>query len=166
MDRTFQSPRFWLGRVLTTIIPIVYILWRRVEMETSELIALTPAEFGPELLVMGFIIGAVITFLFSLYSYSEEAKEVARAEHEKLAYGMSYLSKNIVVLVLAGLASMIVPGYYYDLVAAVPTEGGCLLIGAVVAVIVGLGGEKLATKAVEIFRNGKKTADALTTPKE
>ena len=45
-------------------------------METSELIALTPAEFGPELLVEGFIIGALITFLLSLCAYSEKAKEV------------------------------------------------------------------------------------------
>ena len=166
MDRTFQSPKFWLGKVLTTIVPIVYILWRRVEMETSELIALTPAEFGPELLVMGFAIGALITFILSLCPYSEKAKEVARVSGGKLAYGMIYLSKNIIVLVLAGLASLIAPGYYYDLVAAVPTEGGCILIGVVAAAVVGLGGETLASKAVEFLRNRQKTADALTTPKE
>lgn len=152
---------FWCLRVLTTLAPILWILWNYRCDNMKELIALTPAEFGPELLMEGFVLGAIITFAISLCLFSEQAKVVARTTGEKLAYGMNYLTKNIVVLVLAGVAALIVPGYYYDLVGAVPTEGGCLLIGAVAAIVVGLGGEKIVTYAVEFLRNRSKAAEAL-----
>lgn len=159
MDRTLRSALFWVGKVLTTVVPIVWILYDN--MEAQELIALTPAAFGPELIVIGAVIGLMITLAIGMLAYSEQAKKVARETGEKLAYGMDYLSKNVVVVILAAVAALVTPGYYYDLVQAVPTESGCIMIGVIAAIVVGLMGEKLATAVVEFLRNRQKTADAL-----
>lgn len=159
LDRTFHSALFWAGKVLTTLGPIVWILYDK--MDTQELIALTPAEFGPELIVIGAVLGLLITLSIGMLAYSEQAKKIARESGEKLAYGMDYLSKNVAVVVLAAVAALIVPGYYYDLVQAVPTESGCIMIGVISAIVVGLMGEKLVTSVVEFLRNRSKTAVAL-----
>lgn len=161
MDRAMRSILYWIPRVLLTVVAIVYIICDN--MDATAMILNTPAEFAPTLLIVGFVLGLAITLAMSLSAYYEQDKVVARNGGEKIAYGMSYLSKNAVVTVISGLAAIIVPGYYYATVAAAPTMDGCLMIGAVAAIVVGLLGEKFATSVLESFRDRSKADDARTT---
>lgn len=158
MDRAMRSILYWMPRVLLTVVAIVYIV--SDNMDATAMILNTPAEFAPTLLVVGFLIGLAITLVMSLAPYYEQDKVVARSNGEKIAYGMSYLAKNVIVTVVTGIMAIIVPGYYYVTVGAVPTMDGCLMIGVVTAAVIGLGGETFANKILESFRDKVKAADA------
>ena len=161
MDRAMRSILYWMPRVLLTVVAIVYIV--SDNMDATAMILNTPAEFAPTLLVVGFLIGLAITLVMSLAAYYEQDKVVARSTGEKLAYGMNYLAKNVAVTVAAGILAIIVPGYYYVTVGAVPTMDGCLMIGVVTALVVGFLGEKFATTILEGFRDKAKASDARET---
>lgn len=161
MDRTMRSMFYWIQRVLLTVVVIILIM--RDRMDATAMILNTPAEFAPTLLVVGFVIGLVITLVMSLGAYYEQNKVIARSTGEKLAYGMNYLAKNVAVTVAAGILAIVVPGYYYATVGAVPTMDGCLMIGVVTALVVGFLGEKFASKILEVFRDKAKASDARTT---
>lgn len=161
MDRAMRSILYWMPRVLLTVVAIVYII--SDNMDATSMILNTPAEYAPTLLVVGFLIGLAITLVMSLGAYYNQDKIVARTTGEKIAYGMNYLAKNVSVTVAAGILAIIVPGYYYVTIGAVPTMDGCLMIGVVTACAVGFLGEKFANAILEGFRDKAKASDARET---
>ena len=157
MDRAMRSVLYWIPRVLLTVVAILLIM--RDNMDATAMILNTPAEFAPTLLV----VGLAITLVMSLGAYYNQDKIVARTTGEKIAYGMDYLAKNVSVTVAAGILAIIVPGYYYVTIGAVPTMDGCLMIGVVTACAVGFLGEKFASAILEGFRDKAKASDARET---
>lgn len=160
IDDVLRSPVFWGMRVTSTIVAL-YMIWR--DKMTADYLLWTPAEYAPSLLLEGIIIGALITFILGLSAFYAQDKTVARSGGEKLAYGMNYLAKNVVVVIVAGIAALLVSGWYYDAVGAVGDFGGFMMIGAVAAFVIGLMGEVGVTKILEAFRDKAKASEARTT---
>lgn len=129
-------------------------------MDASEMIYCTPADYAPILMVIGLIIGAVVTFAVGLGLYYDKVKEDARAGQPKAAYGLSYLTGNVMVVIIATVAALVVPGMYYSGAGAVGTEAGYYLIGAVAAVIVALLGDKGIRSFLEAARDRQKAKEA------
>lgn len=137
-------------------------------METSEIIDLlyyTPTEYAPKLAMIGFIIGALVTFAIGLGKYYGNDKDQARAGQPKAAYGLSYLTLNIGVVVVTVLAAIIAPGMYFDGAVGVGVEQDYYLLGIVSASIVALGGDKLFRTFLEGARDRSKAKEARTETK-
>lgn len=132
------------------------------EEQIVEMIGWTPAEFFPYLLVIGFLIGAVITGVVGYSKYEAGKKEIARTRGEKISYGVGYLSQNVATISFCGAVSAISGGVYYKAVEAEPTFAGCLAIGAVVAIILGLLGEAGFRAVLEGRRDSAKADEALS----
>lgn len=160
IDDVLRSRIFWGTRIASTIVAI-YLIWR--DKMTADYLLWTPAEYAPSLLLEGIIIGALITFILGLSAFYAQDKTVARSGGEKLAYGMNYLAKNVVVVIVAGIAALLVSGWYYDAVGADGDFGGFMMIGAVAAFVIGLMGEVGVSKILEIFRDKAKASEARTT---
>lgn len=160
IDDVLRSRLFWGTRIASTIVAIC-LIWR--DKMTADYLLWTPAEYAPSLLVEGIIIGALITFILGLSAFYEQDKTVARSGGEKLAYGMNYLAKNVVVVIVAGVAALLVSGWYYDTVGATGSLDGYLMIGAVAAFVIGLMGEVGVSKILEAFRDKAKASEARTT---
>ena len=157
IDDVLRSRLFWGTRIASTIM-VVCLIWR--DKMTADYLLWTPAEYAPSLLVEGIIIGALITFILGLSSFYEQDKTVARSGGEKLAYGMNYLAKNVAVVIVAGVAALLVSGWYYETVEVTGTLDGYLMIGAVAAFVIGLMGEVGVSKILEAFRDRNKAAEA------
>lgn len=160
IDDVLRSRIFWGTRIASTIVAIC-LIWR--DKMTADYLLWTPAEYAPSLLLEGIIIGALITFILGLSAFYAQDKTVARSGGEKLAYGMNYLAKNVVVVIVAGIAALLVSGWYYDAVGADGDFGGFMMIGAVAAFVIGLMGEVGVSKILEIFRDKAKASEARTT---
>ena len=141
------------------------------EEQIVEMIGWTPAEFFPYLLLIGFIIGAAITGIVGISKYESGKKEIARTRGETISYGVNYLSQNVATIAFCGFLSAVSGGVYYKAVEAEPTFAGCLAIGAVVALCLGLLGEVGFRMLLEARRDSAKADEALsgtaaaTTPK-
>ncbi len=161
MDRTMRSLVFWALRVVLTVAAVVIVMRDRMtDVNVASMILGVPGEIAPIELAVCIAIGLFVTLVIGMYSWSENDKVLARSGQEKVAYGLNYLSKNIVVAIAAGLGGLFVTGFYYSQVTATPDLQGCLCIGVAVAFVIGLGGESFLNKIVEIFRNRVKSAEA------
>ena len=132
-------------------------------MDATDMIYCTPTEYGPTLVMVGLIIGALITFIIGAFKLSETNKEKLRAGTitEKIGYGFDYLTGNIVTVIIATLACLIVPGMYFSGAEVIPALEQYILVGAVAAVVIGLGGDALIRLAIDLLANKKKIAEEL-----
>lgn len=132
-------------------------------MDATDMIYCTPTEYGPTLVMIGLIIGALITFVIGAFKLSETNKDKLRAGSitEAIGYGFNYLTGNIVTVIIAALACLIVPGMYFSGAEVVPTIEQFELVGIVAAVVVGLGGDVLIRTFIDFLSNRKKIAEEL-----
>lgn len=124
-------------------------------------IAFTPVDFLPWLVIIGFLIPLVFTFVKGKLAYQDTAKENLRSGVWTTApdYGMDYLASNIAVVIIGAVATVLIPGIVYDMLGAAPTLSGCLAIGLVVAFVVGVKGPKSLSDVVDMFHNTVKIKD-------
>ena len=136
-------------------------------MDATDMIYCTPTEYGPTLVMIGLIIGALITFVIGAFKLSETNKEKLRAGTitEKIGYGFDYLTGNIVTVIIATLACLIIPGMYFSGAEVIPDINQYILVGAVAAVVVGLGGDALIRLAIDFLNNKRKIAEELSKTK-
>lgn len=160
VERILLSRMFWASRILTTVISLV-ITWRVIFM--TDVIMYTPAEFLPILVVVGLICTMVPTLLKAKASYDDAVKANLRSGGTGFSFGMDYLTANIAVIVIGVVATVLIGGAVYDAIGAEAQLSGCVVMGIVAALIIGFGGQELANKAVDIFRNGGKIS-ALKAP--
>ena len=132
------------------------------EEQIVEMIGWTPAEFFPYLLVIGFLIGAAITGIIGYSKFESGKKDAARTRGERISYGVNYLTQNVATIAFCGAISAISGGVYYKAVEAEPTFAGCLAIGAVVALCLGLLGEAGFRAVLEGRRDSAKADEALS----
>lgn len=163
-ERTLTSRLFWGMRGCTVAVQLILIygVERMVtEAESMQYILGVPAEFVPTVMVIALVVGLICTFAMSLPGYYAQDKKVARENGGKLTYGLSYLSSNILIVVICVVLSLIIIGWYLDASGAVASGGLCYAIALVVSVFVGLGGSKYITLPfVEALRDKAKAADA------
>lgn len=162
LERTLLSRPFWIVRVFSACI-LITLIWR-TNMDATEMIYCTPTEYGPTLVMIGLIIGALITFVIGAFKLSETNKEKLRAGTitEKIGYGFDYLTGNIVTVIIATLACLIIPGMYFSGAEVIPDINQYILVGAVAAVVVGLGGDALIRLAIDFLNNKRKIAEELS----
>lgn len=130
------------------------------EEQIIEMIGWTPADFFPYLLLIGFVIGAIITGIIGCSKYESGKKELAR-KGKKISYGLNYLTQNIATVVFCGIICAVSGGVYYQAVEADPNFAGCLAIGIVAALTLGLAGEVGFRALLEARRDAKKADEAL-----
>lgn len=159
MDHTMVSWYYWTPRVILTAVAIALI--KSDSMDSTDLIMNLPADFVPKVFLVAIIAGLIITFARGLFNFSEEYKNQARTTGIKIAYGLDYLSKNIMVAILSGALAIVALGVFYTLTDAVPTQDACMAIGGGVALLIAWGGESLANLILESIRNFSKGNDAL-----
>lgn len=159
MDHAMVSWVYWTPRVVLTVVMIVLI--KRDTMDANDLIMNLPAEYVPMVFMVAILAGLLITFARGFFSFSEEYKNQARTTGIKIAYGLDYLSKNIVVAILSGALAIVALGVFYTMVDIAPTQDACMAIGCGVALIIAWGGESLANLILESIRNFSKGNDAL-----
>ena len=161
LERTLLSRPFWIVRVFSACI-LITLIWR-TNMDATDMIYCTPTEYGPTLVMVGLIIGALITFIIGAFKLSETNKEKLRAGTitEKIGYGFDYLTGNIVTVIIATFACLIIPGMYFSGAEVIPDINQYLLVGAVAAVVVGLGGDALIRLAIDFLNNKRKIAEEL-----
>lgn len=129
----------------------------------AEYILGVPAEYVPMAMIIAMVCGLLCTLAVSLPGYYAQDKKIARENSGKLTYGISYLSSNILTVVIAVVGSLVVIGWYADASGVAMNAGLCNTIAVVVSVIVGFGGEKfLALPFVESLRDKAKAKDART----
>lgn len=165
LERALLSRPFWIVRVFSACI-LITLIWR-TNMDATEMIYCTPTEYGPTLVMVGLIIGALITFVIGAFKLSETNKEKLRAGTitEKIGYGFDYLTGNIVTVIIATLACLIIPGMYFSGAEVIPDINQYILVGAVAAVVVGLGGDALIRLAIDFLNNKRKIAEELSKTK-
>lgn len=124
----------------------------------SSTVLCTPVEYLPAMLLIGFAISAAITLVKGRISYQEACKAKIRSGKWTTApgYGLDYLMGNFVNILTGAVAAAVVPGWVYTLVEAEPSLGGCIIIGILVAVSVGVMGAKFFAEMVDSFHNTKK----------
>ena len=159
MDHAMVSWVYWTPRVVLTVVMIVLI--KRDTMDANDLIMHLPAEFVPKVFVVAILAGLLITFARGFFKFSEEYKNQARTTGIRIAYGLDYLSKNIVVAILSGALAIVALGVFYSMTDIAPTQDACMAIGGGVALIIAWGGESLANLILESIRNFSKGKDAL-----
>lgn len=159
MDHTMVSWIYWTPRVVLTALMIVLI--ERDTMDSNDLIMNLPAEYVPMVFVCTILAGLIITFARGFFKFSEEYKNQARTTGIKIAYGLDYLSKNIIVAILSGVLAIVALGVFYSMTDIAPTQDACMAIGFGVAMIIAWGGETLANFILETIRNFSKGKDAL-----
>lgn len=132
-------------------------------MDATDMIYCTPTEYGPTLVMIGLIIGALITFVIGAFKLSETNKDKLRAGSitEAIGYGFNYLTGNIITVIIAALACLIAPGMYFSGAEVVPAIEQFELVGIVAAVVVGLGGDVLIRTFIDFLSNRKKIAEEL-----
>ena len=162
LERTLLSRPFWIVRVFSACI-LITLIWR-TNMDATEMIYCTPTEYGPTLVMIGLIIGALITFVIGAFKLSETnlTKLRERKITEAIGYGFNYLSGNILTVIVAALACMLVPGMYFSGAEVIPTLDQYILVGAVAAAVVGLGGDALIRLAIDFLNNKRKIAEELS----
>ncbi len=147
-------------------IPLQIALIYRVDKMISDTEAVNyilgvPAEFVPMTMVIALVVGLIGTFAMSLPAYYEQDKIVARSGGEKLSYGLSYLSANIITVIACVVLSLVIIGWYAEASGAIVTGGLCYAVAFVVSIFIGFGGSKLVSLPfVESYRNKAKAADA------
>ena len=159
MDHAMVSWVYWTPRVILTVVMIVLI--KRDTMEANDLIMNLPAEYVPMVFVVTILAGLLITFARGFFKFSEEFKNQARTTGIRIAYGLDYLSKNIVVAILSGALAIVALGVFYSMTDVAPTQDACMAIGFGVAMVIAWGGESLANLILESIRNFSKGKDAL-----
>lgn len=165
-ERALVSRTFWEMRALTTAGQVLLILFGgKIMVDITEMIMWTPAEFGPMLIVMGAVLGLLGAFVKGFLNFSEADKEAARKTGVRLTYGLNYVAEHISVAIITAIATLIVPGVYFDMTGNTGTFTGYMLIGFATAVIFAWGGDSLCTKVLESFRNRAK-ADAAASGSE
>ena len=162
LERTLLSRPFWIVRVFSACI-LITLVWR-TNMDATDMIYCTPTEYGPTLVMIGLIIGALITFIIGAFKLSETnlTKLRERKITEAIGYGFNYLSGNIATVIIAALACLIVPGMYFSGAEVVPDINQYILVGAVAATVLGLGGDALLRKLINFLANKDKIADELS----
>lgn len=162
LERILLSRPFWIVRVFSACI-LITLIWR-YEMDATEMIYCTPTEYGPTLVMIGLIIGALITFIIGAFKLSETnlTKLRERKITEAIGYGFNYLSGNILTVIIAALACLIVPGMYFSGAEVVPDLNQYILVGAVAATVLGLGGDALLRKLINFLANRDKIAEELS----
>lgn len=133
-----------------------------VPPEVVEMLGWTPAEYFPYLLLIGFVIGAIITGIVGISKYAAGKKEFAR-KGELLSYGFNYLTQNVATVVFCGVVGAIGPGLYYEIVQGEPTFGGCIGMAIVISLVFGLLGEVGLRSFLEARRDLAKADEALST---
>lgn len=161
LGKTLLSRPFWIIRIFSACI-LITLIWR-TNMDATDMIYCTPTEYGPTLVMIGLIIGALITFIIGAFKLSETNKDKLRAGSitEAIGYGFNYLTGNILTVIIAALACLIVPGMYFSGAEVVPTIEQFELVGIVAAVVVGLGGDVLIRTFIDFLSNRKKIAEEL-----
>lgn len=161
LERTLLSRPFWIVRVFSACI-LITLIWR-TNMDATDMIYCTPTEYGPTLVMIGLIIGALITFVIGAFKLSETNKEKLRARTitEKIGYGFDYLTGNIVTVIIATLACLVIPGMYFSGAEVIPDINQYILVGAAAAVVIGLGGYTLIRLAIDFLNNKRKIAEEL-----
>lgn len=162
LERTLLSRPFWIVRVFSACI-LITLIWR-TNMDATDMIYCTPTEYGPTLVMIGLIIGALITFVIGAFKLSETNKEKLRAGTitEKIGYGFDYLTGNIVTVIIATLACLIIPGMYFSGAEVIPDINQYILVGAVAAAVIGLGGDALIRLIIDFLNNKRKIAEELS----
>ena len=132
-------------------------------MDATDMIYCTPTEYGPTLVMIGLVIGALITFIIGAFKLSETNKDKLRSRSitEAIGYGFNYLAGNIITVIIAALACLIIPGMYFSGADVVPTIEQYILVGSVAAVVIGLGGDALIRLAIDFLNNKRKIAEEL-----
>lgn len=152
------DPRFWAVRTVCSITLIV-LMWRD-NMTAEDMILSLPAEFFPVAFVLCALIGFAITGIRSYGSFKAQDKTVARESGGKLAYGMNFLTENIVVVIGCAILGPVLAGCYYQAAGADPNLWGVIGIAATVAAIIGWGGDVLLKTFLEARRDGAKATEA------
>lgn len=160
----FTSPRVWTMRVAWTILSLITI-WRVSIM--SDILVCTPAEFVPVLAVVGLVATAIPTMVMAKAAYNNSVKKEMRSGGDFFAFGIDYLSANIINIVIGILACVLVGGMVYDALSATATYSGCVLMGLVCALVIGFGGQAFLSKIIDLFHDPSKISalkDALKAP--
>lgn len=126
------------------------------------MILYTNAEYAPLLILMGLIIPFAWTFGRNLFEKSEADKTKDTGSYE-----MGILGSNVGIAIIGVLATLCIPGMYYDAVDAEQVASGMYLIGLAVALFWAWFGDKVVFFYVEYKRNNdKKNASSETTTTE
>lgn len=161
LGKTLLSRPFWIIRIFSACI-LISLIWRN-SMDATDMIYCTPTEYGPTLVMIGLVIGALITFIIGAFKLSETNKDKLRSRSitEAIGYGFNYLAGNIITVIIAALACLIIPGMYFSGADVVPTIEQYILVGSVAAVVIGLGGDALIRLAIDFLNNKRKIAEEL-----
>lgn len=149
----FLNPRVWVLRGAWTIISLISI-WRVSIM--SDVLVCTPAEFVPVLAVVGLVATAIPTLVMAKAAYNNSVKKEMRSGGDWFAFGIDYLSANIINIVVGTLACVLIGGAVYDALGATATYSGCILMGLVSAIIIGFGGQAFLSKLIDLFHDPTK----------
>lgn len=126
----------------------------------TDMILMTDARYAPILILMGVLVPFLMSWLRCKYDKSEADKNAARKDGSaKSSYSTGILGGNGVVAIIGVLATLVIPGLYYDFVGAAQTDG-IYLVGLAVAIFFGWFGDKLVFQYIESRRNDAKAEDA------
>lgn len=156
IGRILLSRTFWASRILMTAASLI-ITWRVALM--TEFVMYTPAEYLPILVVVGLICTMIPTLLKAKASYDDAVKADLRSGGTGFSFGMDYLTANVAIIIIGVVATVLVGGMVYDAIEAEPQMSGCIVMGIVTALVIGIGGQTLASEIVDVFRNRGKISD-------